>query len=571
MIHQNHGVHLTNRRCDIGACVERIVHDKCGKRTLQVFLEEDGNYTGFCFRCNEYVKDPYGAGGSPPTSSMRMRTPEEIQEQLAAINALETHELTDRRLTKRSLEYFGVKVSLSEADGITPTARHYPYRSGSELRAYKTKLPDKKMYTTGSFKGTDMFGWEQARRTGSKYTLFITEGEDDAVALFSVLKRRWNNQEENPSVVSLRSGVKSAASDISEKLDEIQRIWKRVVLVFDNDDPGRAAVKAVCKLLPSVEVAVLPLKDANDMVIAGREEELYKAVMFETTKKISSSSYRTSEIWHLADVEIEHGLSWPWDQATSVTRGRRRKEVYYFGAGVKMGKSVLVDQLIAHCALTQETPVFACKPEEPLGGTLRRLAGKAVKKVFWDPKISYSAEDFARGKELIGDRVILYDGYQGVSWETIKQEIRQAVVVAGVKDVFLDPLTCFTVGMSLTEANETLISIASEFASMANELDFTGYIFCHLNAPQAGVPHERGGKVLSTQFTGSRAMMRFCHQMWGLEGNKDPELDEVTRNTRTLVLLEDRNFGETARIPLFYDKLTGCLEEIEQPELQFGE
>ena len=104
--------------------------------------------------------------------------------------------------------------------------------------------------------------------------------------------------------------------------------------MFDNDDPGRAAVKAVCKLLPSVEVAVLPLKDANDMLIAGREEELYKAVMFETTKKISSSSYRTSEIWHLADVEIEHGLSWPWDQATSVTRGRRRKEVYYFGAGV---------------------------------------------------------------------------------------------------------------------------------------------------------------------------------------------------------------------------------------------
>ncbi len=143
-----------------------------------------------------------------------------------------------------------------------------------------------------------------------------------------------------------------------------------------------------------------------------------------------------------------------------------------------------------------------------MGGTLKRLAGKAVRAVFWDPKIEFPPEQFEAGKAAIGDKVILYDGYQGVDWTIVKQEIRSAVLVAGCKDVFLDPLTCFTVGMSLTEQNETLISIASEFAAMANELDFTGYIFCHLNAPQGGPAHERGGKVQSVQFSGSRAMMR---------------------------------------------------------------
>lgn len=197
-----------------------------------------------------------------------------------------------------------------------------------------------------------------------------------------------------------------------------------------------------------------------------------------------------------------------------------------------------------------------------MAGTVQRIAGKVQRKIFYDPKIPYDEADLDAGIDLIGDKVIIYDAYQGVDWDVIKQEIRQAVLVAGCKDIFLDPLTCFTVGMSLTEQNETLISIASEIAAMAMELDFTAYLFCHLNAPQSGVPHERGGKVQSVQFSGSRAMMRFCHQMWGLEGNKDPDLPQLERNRRDLVLLEDRLFGESCRIQLQYSSTTGTLDPI---------
>ena len=50
--------------------------------------------------------------------------------------------------------------------------------------------------------------------------------------------------------------------------------------------------------------------------------------------------------------------------------------------------------------------------------------------------------------------------------------------------------------------------------------------------------------------------------MIGLEGNKDPDLSEEDRNMRTLVLLEDRTFGQTGRIPLFWDKTTGLFTEV---------
>jgi twinkle protein len=49
--------------------------------------------------------------------------------------------------------------------------------------------------------------------------------------------------------------------------------------------------------------------------------------------------------------------------------------------------------------------------------------------------------------------------------------------------------------------------------------------------------------------------------MIGLEGNKDPDLDELTRNERDLVVLEDREFGNTGRVKLRWDKHTGIFEE----------
>jgi twinkle protein len=50
--------------------------------------------------------------------------------------------------------------------------------------------------------------------------------------------------------------------------------------------------------------------------------------------------------------------------------------------------------------------------------------------------------------------------------------------------------------------------------------------------------------------------------MLGLEGNRDPNLDAETRNMRDLVLLEDREFGESGRIKLYWDRSTGLFNEV---------
>jgi twinkle protein len=117
---------------------------------------------------------------------------------------------------------------------------------------------------------------------------------------------------------------------------------------------------------------------------------------------------------------------------------------------------------------------------------------------------------------------------------------------------------------------------------MALDMNFFAGLFCHLKAPDGSIssdqrskaystqhyiglgncPHERGGNVYSNQFAGSRAMMRSCNFMIGMEGNKDPELPVNIRNIRNLNLLEEREFGESGIFPIYWNAETSLFKEM---------
>ena len=548
-----------------GIIVDRLPHDCGSTKGLNVFLNEDEEtYTGYCFKCKTFVANPYDDMPEGYKPKVSKKTPEEIKMELKALHSLPKRPLQDRGLLLPTTEYFGVTVGLSESDGHTITSHHYPYTMNGVLSGYKVRIVEgKKFFCVGNVVNADPFGWEQALRSApNTYKLFITEGECDAMALWQALTTDPKGKGV-ASVISVQGGA-SSAKKLYPFLSDIKRSFKEIVVVPDQDEAGTMFANELVKMFPELLVAKLPLKDPNEMVKKGREKELVKAVMWDAQPPTSGKSVRSSDIWHLAEYTPEHGIPWVWDTLTAKTRGIRRGEVYYFGGAPKIGKSVVVNEIATHLIKTVDTPVFLVKPEESMGGTLKRLAGTAVDRIFYDPNIPTDPEKFEQGKNIIGSQAVIYDTYQDVKWEEVKQEIRYNVTVLGCRDVILDPLTCFTVGLSSGEANDALIKIASELASLAKDLEFTAYAFCHLNNPQKGEPHDRGGKVLSSQFAGSRAMARFCHLMIGIEGNKDPELSEEERNTRKLVILEDRNFGESAIIPTFYNKNTGRLLEPQQ-------
>ena len=539
----------------------------CGSRNgLQVFADEDGSLTGYCFSCATYVHDPLGKGKAlsdiPPAKRLT-KTKEEIEEEIAEIGECKAVDLKDRKLRAKALDHYGIKIGFTDGANKPPTFHYYPYTLDGELKAYKARLIEgKKMWSVGDQKDVDLFGWEQAKATGAK-RLIITEGELDAVALYTILQRFTKEAylEYMPAVCSLPHGASAAGKDLSKLMPKIRKHFKEISFCFDHDEAGDKAIEAACTVVPDATVITLPCKDANACILEGKGKAAFAATQFNAQKPKNTSLVYGEDLHEEAREQAKYGeLTWPWEHLNEVTRGIRFGETIYIGAGVKMGKSELLNALGAHFIKKLDTQVFMAKPEEANKKTYKLLAGKMEGHVFHDPKIEFNYDAYDRAGKMMKGKLAMVNLFQHLGFETLKADIYSAVSW-GAKAIFIDPITNLTNGMNSADANVKLQEYAQELAAMALDLDVVIFIFCHLKSPPQGDDHEHGGAVLSSQFAGSRAMMRSCNLMIGLEGDKSPDLSLEEKNMRQLVLLEDREFGQTGRFPIYWDANTSLFNE----------
>ena len=387
---------------------------------------------------------------------------------------------------------------------------------------------------TGPLVGQECF------QSGGK-ALTICETVEDMVKIYKVFKNKYPNLE--PPVVCIGiEGYEDVTGRIKENLEYISSFDSVVIhLGVNNEEVSR-------------------LLEAKIMEWDGNEKTLVNA-WFSAKPYKPEGFVSVGDVFEEATKMPEWGRSWPWPTLTKLTYGRRLGEGYYFGAGVKIGKSECVNQLTHHIITEEKKKVALFKLEEAPAMTVRKIAGKIMNKQFHKPDGDFTREELIEGVEKVRDYLIMYDSYGKTDWDSVKQAIRYAVIGEGVQDVIIDPLTRLTVGMDSSQANTELERISDEISKMAKDLGFVYYIFCHLKSPESGKPHELGGKVRSNQFHGSRAMMRTTYYMLGIERNKDPELPKEERNTSTFVLLEDRAFGNSDKFEVYYDDVTGSYLE----------
>lgn len=539
----------------------------CGTRSgLQVFEKEDGTLDGYCFSCSTYVADPLGKGKTvddiPPAKRIG-KSKEEVEEEMALVATLSSIDLKDRRIRKEHLEYYGIKIGFSEQDGKTPAFHYYPYTIDGKIVGYKVRLIEgKRMWTLGNQKDVDLFGWDQAIKSGAR-RLIIVEGELDAAATRGIIEAYTPDKYDGlkPAIVSLPHGAGSAKRDITKVAAKIRKHFKEVSFCFDDDDPGRQAMDECCQIMPSATTITLPAKDANACVLEGCAKAAYRALTFNAAKPKNSKLVWGAEVHEEAKEQAQWGLSWPWQAMTDLTRGIRFGETYYIAAGEKMGKSEVVNALGAHLIKEHKLKIMVAKPEEANKKTYKLMAGKIAGKIFHDPKVEFDVEAYDKAGAYLKDNLCMLNLYQNVNWESLKSDMAVAAA-EGVKAIFIDPITNLTNGLSSSEINTSLQGIAQELAAIAKDLDIAIFIFCHLNKPNGGTPWDRGGKITTDYFAGSSAMARSCNYAIGMEGNKDPELTEEERNIRTLILLADREFGESGSVSLYWDKNSGLFNEI---------
>jgi twinkle protein len=443
------------------------------------------------------------------------------------------------------------RYTVSQYKGQTVQLANYCNDQGQVI-AQKVRAPDKQFEFLGDAKHAPLYG-QWLWRDGGKMVV-VTEGEIDALSVSQLQGNKW-------PVVSVQNGAGGAKKSIAKALDWLER-FESVVFMFDNDEPGIKAAKECAEVLSpgKAKIANLPLKDANEMLQAGRGQEVIQAIW-------GAKEYRPDGIVTVGDVReealkpLEDGLSWPWAALTAATYGQREGELYTYGAGTGVGKTDVLTQIVTHDLTVHKVPVGLFFLESSPSDMLIRVAGKLAGKCFHVPGDGWTEDEL---KDAIGEvekaaPMFMYDSFGATDWSVIKGKIQYLANAHGVKDIFIDHLTALAAGEE--DERVFLENTMEQIAGLTKRLKLRTHLVSHLATPD-GTPHEEGGRVTIRHFKGSRAVGFWSHFMFGLERDQQEE-DLTKRNTTTFRVLKDRKTGRGTGVTfeLTYDPKTGRLVE----------
>ena len=549
-------------------CVEKIFHDdpNCSSpnKSLQVFLNDDDTFTGTCFSCGTFVKNPYKQGEEPDPKNLPKKSAEDVEEEIQDIRACGSLHYNHRSIPIEDWNYYHVKLLYNEFDGKTPYAIAHPYTQNKKIVGYKVKLLKKKvMWSVGNTQGADLYGWEIAKRIGGKL-LYITEGEEDAIALRHILREMNTAQykDNDYAVVSLPRGVKDARKCIAKHLKDIEAIWENVVLVFDNDEQGKLAAKDVKRILPKSMSATLPYKDANKCLQEGKLKATRDAVIFRATDDLDVKAVQLFDIMEEALEPAVWGKDYPWPYLTEQLFGQRLGEVISIGGGTGSGKTLTAHEIAAHNALKHNWNSLGMFLEETKVESLQNIAGKVDSVTYHVPDTQFDRQQFRETAMRLSDHIELWDSEESVDpetdWSAMKTMIKSKAHY--LDNVFIDNLTTLTENMTASERNDFIGALAKDCVDMGKKFNITFFLYSHLNAPDKNSrPHESGGVVKPNQFTGSRALQRYSHVMIGFERNQQA----VDQNCSIIRIIKARKFGRSGFCKTYYNRDTGRLFQKE--------
>lgn len=236
-------------------------------------------------------------------------------------------EITERNITKATCRKFGVRMSIDESDGKTPTAYYFPYYdSKGKLTGYKKRdltldKNDKGHFTAIGKVGVEskLFGQTVAESIEQKRkTLIYVEGELDVLAtqqaLVDQLKgTKWEGLE--PHVVGLSCGTVNAVEATLHN-EAFVRSFDSLTLLFDNDAAtdkekqkgvmrGKEATDAVANALVGTGISLCTVelpsdyKDPCDMLVAEKGDELARLIKFD------KKAYVAEKIVHARDISFD--------------------------------------------------------------------------------------------------------------------------------------------------------------------------------------------------------------------------------------------------------------------------
>jgi twinkle protein len=279
---------------------------------------ETGDEWGHCNRCDhrETITDSNRGSYVANRKVSRVLSDEEVASVLEETLELPIKALRSRGITQLVSERFGVRVGVSSIDGETPISHFYPKTVNHELTGYKVRSLDPKyFYSIGRGRNCDLFGINQSKR-GDVWTgkLFLFEDELSAMSGYQILTSNTKSLY-SPAVCSLPDGAGSAAASLQRNQVFVES-FTEIVVCMDNDDAGEDALRVIRSLYPHVKVARIPkgkkedgsaIKDANDMLMEGRELEMFNALRYSASQDTPDAAVGIAECMEEALKKPEWG------------------------------------------------------------------------------------------------------------------------------------------------------------------------------------------------------------------------------------------------------------------------
>ena len=477
---------------------------------------------GFCFSCKHYF----------PSATQ--------QKEKGDRNDAHTWEtLPLRGLTKEALTFYGVKTKIAY-DG-RPLSTYFPYSTGG----YKVRRWDLKEFFTEGPSPEKLFGEERFNAGSHKY-ITITEGYEDAIALYQVLKS---------PVVSVHSSA-TALRDCKRSFDYLNS-FDRIYIAFDGDSPGRDAATEVVKLFDInkvYHVKFTKYKDANDYITHNEADNL-KHIWWNSKKYVPENIVSTlTSFKTILEEERAQSISYPFPTLTQMTYGIRPGEIILLTGMEGIGKTEVMHSILHHILKEdKDAKVCAIFLEEPKKRLLQAIASIEDKVPYFLPNNEASNDTvYETLHSVVGsdDRLFIYSHFGSDDPEILLSTIRLLVAGYKCKYVFLDHITMAVAGRKGEDERLALDYLSASLNAMVNELNFSLIMVSHVNA--------------KGDTRGSAYPAKIAHIRIDLERDLKSDSD-LTKLTTYLTISKNRPASSTGPAgELLFDPATYTLGELQR-------
>lgn len=469
------------------------------------------------------------------------------------------HELVDRGISAAVARKYGVTAIQDEKSKYSYV---YPgYDADGHHVSNKLRFRQKKDFVQeGDVKSTVLFG-QQLFPAGSAKTITITEGQDDAMAVYQMFGSRY------PAV-----SVHSSSEAVRNCVDNFEYLnsFETIVLNFDKDAPkvspdgtvrypGQEAALGVAALFELGKVKILTLadaKDANEYLVNGWAER-YTKEWWQAPLYTPSGLKLGKDMWDEVSVIPKYEtVPYPWDEFNKMTYGIRLSEAVLITADTGVGKTKLLSEIEHHILKTTESGVGFLHLEEPNRDTALGLMSIDASKPLHLPDVRAEVDNDELRKYfdsvVNNDRVVIWDHFGSNSIHEVLAKIRHMHNL-GCKYIFLDHLSILVSDQSGDERKQ-LDEVSTKLKMICMELNIAVIAVIHIN---------RAGLIRGS--AGPEQVANIVLQLY--RDKEDP--DEWRRNVTKIICKKNRFSGMTGPMAyLWYNPATARLVPLDPEEVK---